>query len=54
MWNASTVYDNSHFGIFEDIFLDIGDDQSIEDDLSTYSSHLRTMKLMLHAGARLR
>lgn len=45
-----TVYDNSHFGIFEDIFLDIGDDQSIEDDLSTYSSHLRTMKLMLQRG----
>lgn len=38
------VYENSHFGIFENIFIDIGDDQSIEDDLSTYSSHLRNMK----------
>jgi len=45
-----SVYDNSHFGIFNDIFLDIGDDQSIEDDLSTYSSHLRNMKLMLQRG----
>jgi len=45
-----TVYDNSHFGIFRDIFIDIGDDQSIEDDLSTYSSHLRNMKLMLQRG----
>jgi len=31
-------------GIFSDIFLDIGDEQSIEDDLSTYSSHLLNMK----------
>lgn len=38
------VYENSHFGIFDNIFIDIGDDQSIEDDLSTYSSHLRNMK----------
>lgn len=38
------VYENSHMGMFEDIFMDIGDDQSIEDDLSTYSSHLRNMR----------
>ena len=44
------VYDNSHMGIFEDIFIDIGDDQSIEDDLSTYSSHLRNMKFFLQRG----
>ncbi len=44
------VYENSHFGIFDDIFVDIGDDQSIEDDLSTYSSHLRNMKLVLQRG----
>ncbi|MCH5245312.1 MAG: Smr/MutS family protein [Muribaculaceae bacterium] len=44
------VYSNSRFGIFDDIFVDIGDDQSIEDDLSTYSSHLRNMKLMLRHG----
>lgn len=44
------VYDNSHFGIFESIFVDIGDDQSIENDLSTYSSHLANMKTMLRYG----
>lgn len=46
------VYENSHFGIFKDIFVDIGDDQSLEDDLSTYSSHLRNMKFMLQRGRR--
>ena len=45
-----TVYENSHMGMFSDIFVDIGDDQSIEDDLSTYSSHLRNMKQFLAAG----
>lgn len=44
------VHDNSHFGTFEDIFIDIGDDQSIEDALSTYSSHLRNMKSFLARG----
>ena len=34
-------------GIFESIFIDIGDEQSIEDDLSTYSSHLLNMKNMM-------
>lgn len=46
------VYENSHFGVFKDMFVDIGDDQSIEDDLSTYSSHLRSMKFMLQRGRR--
>jgi len=46
------VYENSHFGIFKDVFVDIGDDQSLEDDLSTYSSHLRNMKFMLLRGRR--
>ena len=46
------VYENSHFGIFKDVFVDIGDDQSLEDDLSTYSSHLRNMKFMLQRGRR--
>lgn len=44
------MYENSHLGIFESIFIDIGDDQSIEDDLSTYSSHLRNMKFFLSHG----
>lgn len=44
------VYENSHFGVFDDIFIDIGDDQSIESDLSTYSSHLRNMRLLLQRG----
>lgn len=44
------VFENSRFGIFDDIFVDIGDDQSLEDDLSTYSSHLRNMKLFLQRG----
>jgi DNA mismatch repair protein MutS2 len=38
------VNDASRFGIFDHLFIDIGDEQSIEDDLSTYSSHLLHMK----------
>ena len=34
----------STFQLFENIFIDIGDDQSIESDLSTYSSHLKSAK----------
>lgn len=41
------VYENSRTGIFDDIFIDIGDEQSIENDLSTYSSHLTNMKHFL-------
>lgn len=44
------LFENSHMGIMESIFIDIGDDQSIEDDLSTYSSHLRNMKFFLGNG----
>lgn len=38
------VYKESVFGIFKNIFADIGDKQSLEEDLSTYSSHLKSMK----------
>ena len=34
----------SRMGFFKQLLIDIGDEQSIEDDLSTYSSHLRNMK----------
>ncbi len=34
----------SQMGFFKQLLIDIGDEQSIEDDLSTYSSHLRNMK----------
>ena len=47
-----TVYENSHVGIFSNIFIDIGDDQSIDNDLSTYSSHLMNMKAFLRYGDR--
>lgn len=42
-----TLYNNSHMGIFKRLFIDIGDEQSLENDLSTYSSHLRNMKFFL-------
>ena len=38
------VREDSVMGVFDDILIDIGDEQSIEDDLSTYSSHLKNMK----------
>jgi len=41
------LHERSHAGIFSNIFIDIGDEQSIEDDLSTYSSHLLNMKNMM-------
>ena len=47
------VHESSHAGIFESIFIDIGDEQSIEDELSTYSSHLTNMKIMMkHCNGR--
>ncbi len=42
-----TIYENSHLGIFDNLFVDIGDEQSMENDLSTYSSHLKNMKYFL-------
>lgn len=38
------LHESSRIGIFQNIFIDIGDEQSIENDLSTYSSHLTSMK----------
>jgi DNA mismatch repair protein MutS2 len=47
------VLEGSRSGIFDQFLLDIGDEQSIENDLSTYSSHLHHMKFFLKkAGAR--
>ncbi len=45
--------ENSEMPLFERMFIDIGDEQSLENDLSTYSSHLMNMKEML-AGANAR
>jgi DNA mismatch repair protein MutS2 len=42
-----TAGDSSVFGTFQKVLLDMGDEQSIEDDLSTYSSHLLNMKFFL-------
>ncbi len=38
------VEEDSQMGLFSHLMIDIGDEQSIEDDLSTYSSHLRNMR----------
>ena len=44
---AVPVGERSKVGLFSDIMIDIGDEQSIENDLSTYSSHLANMKQMM-------
>jgi len=45
--------ENSRTGVFEGMFIDIGDEQSITNELSTYSSHLLNMKYMMkNAGPR--
>ncbi len=41
----------SEMGIFDNLFADIGDQQSIEDDLSTYSSRLANMKVFLEKAS---
>lgn len=41
------IGERSRTGVFRNIFIDIGDEQSIENDLSTYSSHLMNMKQMM-------
>ena len=47
-----TLYSNSHMGIFSNIFIDIGDEQSMENDLSTYSSHLANMKFFIQHATK--
>ena len=42
--------ETSEFGIFDSIFIDIGDQQSIDNDLSTYTSHLQNMKQLLETA----
>lgn len=39
--------ERSRVGVFQNLMIDIGDEQSIENDLSTYSSHLLNMKIMM-------
>ncbi|MDR0686866.1 MAG: endonuclease MutS2, partial [Dysgonamonadaceae bacterium] len=46
------IGEDSKTGIFQDIFIDIGDEQSIENNLSTYSSHLNNMKFMIKYASR--
>lgn len=47
------VKENSSMSVFDQLFVDIGDEQSIENDLSTYSSHLSNMNYFLsHANAK--
>ena len=41
------VAEQSRAGLFDQLMIDIGDEQSIQDELSTYSSHLRNMKVFL-------
>ena len=41
------IRETSVMGVFDDVFIDIGDEQSIENDLSTYSSHLINMKFFV-------
>ncbi len=43
--------EESVFGVFAGIFIDIGDEQSIDNDLSTYSSHLLNMKYFVKNAA---
>lgn len=45
------VGDRSTCGIFNDLMIDIGDEQSMENDLSTYSSHLLNMKNMMRQSS---
>ena len=42
---------DSNFRIFDNVLLDIGDEQSIEDDLSTFSSHLSNIRTILNVAS---
>ena len=47
MWQCGLLVpmqEGSEIGLFKNVFIDIGDEQSIENDLSTYSSHLTAMR----------
>ncbi len=44
--------EGSKMGVFRNLFIDIGDDQSIENDLSTYSSHLTAMKNFVRGAGK--
>ena len=55
MWQCgllTPMKENSAIGIFHHIFIDIGDQQSLENDLSTYSSHLLNMKFFMENSDR--
>ncbi|KXB38500.1 MutS2 family protein [Bacteroidales bacterium KA00344] len=45
------VGERSSCGVFDDLMIDIGDEQSLENDLSTYSSHLLNMKNMMRQAS---
>ncbi|MFN8438335.1 MAG: Smr/MutS family protein [Cytophagales bacterium] len=47
-----SLKDNSTLGVFDDLFVDIGDEQSIENDLSTYSSHLKNLNHFIKFGGK--
>ena len=44
------VAEQSRAGLFRSLMIDIGDEQSIQDELSTYSSHLRNMRAFLRSA----
>jgi DNA mismatch repair protein MutS2 len=46
------VNPDSEFGVFANLFIEIGDEQSIENDLSTYSSHLNNLKYFIENAGR--
>lgn len=46
------VNEGSALGFFQDIFMDIGDEQSLENDLSTYSAHLGNMKAFVNGAGK--